>query len=237
MRCLFKHKWSRKTFDGSSFYVRTCKGCGTVQRGIYGTWETIREYAYVKSEQRQIVRQPSSPGDQLAHALGLRHTRISDSGDQETAPDRTTVSSLGSDGEPHPPVQRPWAERDAANRLAAPVNPERLAERRRSKRIHVALPVILENESGVTRDVSASGVFFWKSGTFIYGESVSFSMGRKTESGNFTLKCRGIVTRTEPRGSDVGVAMRITEKAMEPMYEGAIADREDVSEIRLGVAA
>jgi len=237
MRCLFKHRWGRKTFDGSTFYVRTCKGCGTVQRGIYGTWETIREYAYVKSEQLQIVRQPSSRGDQLAHALGLRRTRISDRGNQETAPDQTNVSPVESDVEPDTSLRRAWGAQNVANRLEGPDRTERLAERRRSKRIHVALPVILENESGVTRDVSDSGVFFWKSGTFIYGESVSFSMGRKTESGDFRLKCRGVVTRTEPRGSDVGVAIRITQKALEPMNDGAAARGEEVPEIRLGIAA
>jgi len=96
---------------------------------------------------------------------------------------------------------------------------ERPAEKRRNKRIRVAVPVILENATGVTRDVSNSGVFFWKSGTFIYGESISFSMERKTESGRFMLKCRGVVARTEPRGSDIGVAVRITKTVMEPIQD------------------
>jgi len=91
------------------------------------------------------------------------------------------------------------------------------AERRRSKRIDVVLPVILENAVGVTRDVSASGVFFWKSGPSICGESISFSMARKIESGKVLLKCRGVVVRTEPCGDDVGVAVRIT--AVEPIKD------------------
>ncbi|MDH3436007.1 MAG: PilZ domain-containing protein [Betaproteobacteria bacterium] len=92
----------------------------------------------------------------------------------------------------------------------------RLSEKRRDKRIDVALPVILENATGVTRDVSASGMFFWISGTYALGDSISFSMGRKTESGKFMLKCRGVVFRTEPRDKRMGVAMRITEPVVEP---------------------
>ncbi|MDH3411717.1 MAG: PilZ domain-containing protein, partial [Gammaproteobacteria bacterium] len=90
-------------------------------------------------------------------------------------------------------------------------------EERKDKRIDVALPVFLENATGVTRDVSASGVFLWISGMYAYGESISFSMGRKTESGKFMLKCRGDIVRTEWRDDTVGVAVRLIKTAMEPM--------------------
>jgi hypothetical protein len=55
-----------------------------VQRGAYDkerkdiTWETMRERVYRKSQHGQIVRQPSSGLDQLAHTLGLRRSRRSD---------------------------------------------------------------------------------------------------------------------------------------------------------------
>jgi len=88
----------------------------------------------------------------------------------------------------------------------------RVAERRRDKRIDIALLVILENTTGVTRDVSASGVFFWESGTFfINGESIRFALERKIATGKLMRICRGIVVRTEPRDNDVGVAVRIIE--------------------------
>lgn len=91
-----------------------------------------------------------------------------------------------------------------------------LPEKRSDRRINVALPVMLENAIGVTRDVSAAGAFFWISGMYALGESISFSMGRETDSGKWKLKCRGIVWRTERRGKDVGVAVRITKPALEP---------------------
>ena len=88
-------------------------------------------------------------------------------------------------------------------------------ERRKDKRVETELPVFVGNARGVTRDMSPSGAFFWISGRYAVGESVSFSMEMKTAGGRMIWKCRGNVVRTEPRAHDVGVAVRITESAME----------------------
>ncbi|MDH3314837.1 MAG: PilZ domain-containing protein [Betaproteobacteria bacterium] len=90
-------------------------------------------------------------------------------------------------------------------------------EVRRDQRVDTALPVFLENASGITRDMSASGAFFWISGTYAIGESISFSIELKTAGGRMMRKCKGEVLRTEPRGTDMGVAVRITESALEPV--------------------
>jgi hypothetical protein len=92
---------------------------------------------------------------------------------------------------------------------------ERQFDRRRRKRIDVALPVILENATAVTRDASASGVFFWKPGTFMYGDFIRFAIERNTDTGRILQKCRGVVVRTEPDDNGVGVAARITESTTE----------------------
>ena len=86
-------------------------------------------------------------------------------------------------------------------------------DRRVDRRIEIALPVFLDDAIGITRDVSRTGVFFWTDRTYDLGESISFSMGRRTESEEFVLKCRGVVFRTEPNGYDVGVAVRITDQS------------------------
>jgi hypothetical protein len=93
MRCLLTHKWvigtefnvrSPSPYIRSVLPYRTCERCGTMQRGIFKalwrdiSWETVRERTYIKSQQRQIVRHPSSPLDQLAHTLGLRRSRMRD---------------------------------------------------------------------------------------------------------------------------------------------------------------
>jgi hypothetical protein len=90
-----------------------------------------------------------------------------------------------------------------------------LRERRRDKRINVTLPVLLDNAEGVTRDVSASGVFFWTNGMYPLGDSIRFSMGRTSDSRKLMLKCRGVVWRTVPRGKAMGVAVKITEPVVD----------------------
>jgi len=92
---------------------------------------------------------------------------------------------------------------------------EKLLERRRTRRISIALPVMLENATGVTRDVSSSGVFFWKRGVFAYGDSIRFSLARQADTGKILQRCKGVVVRTDPRGEYVGVAASITESTNE----------------------
>jgi hypothetical protein len=91
-----------------------------------------------------------------------------------------------------------------------------LPERRHGKRISAALPVFLENATGVTRDLSASDAFFWSSGTHTVGKQISFSIAVARPEGDVMIKCRGDIVRVEPRGTDVGVAVRITESVIEP---------------------
>ena len=87
-------------------------------------------------------------------------------------------------------------------------------EKRRGQRIHTALPVHLNSAQGITRDVSASGVFFWTSETHCApGDLISFSVELKRPEGRMKLKCQGDVVRTEPRSGAMGVAVKITESA------------------------
>ena len=86
MRCLLTHKWILGApIDVKSFAPwRKCTRCGMVQRGIYDkkrkdiTWETMREGVFSGSRHGEIVRQPSSGLDQLAHTLRLRRSRNGD---------------------------------------------------------------------------------------------------------------------------------------------------------------
>ncbi len=93
----------------------------------------------------------------------------------------------------------------------------KLAEKRSRQRIDIARPVLLENATGVTRDISASGVFFWISGKYSPGESISFAIELQRLVGGTMLRCRGDVVRTEPRSTDIGVAVRLSKTAMEAM--------------------
>ena len=88
-------------------------------------------------------------------------------------------------------------------------------DKRRGQRIQTALPVFLKNVEGITRDVSASGVYFWTSeSSCALGELISFSVELKRPEGRMMLKCQGDVVRTEPRNGAMGVAVKITDSAM-----------------------
>jgi hypothetical protein len=88
-------------------------------------------------------------------------------------------------------------------------------EKRRHQRIHIALPVFLKDARGVTRDVSASGMFFWTAGACAPGELIGFEVELRRPGGNMRLKCQGDVIRTEAGTARVGIAVKITESAME----------------------
>lgn len=78
------------------------------------------------------------------------------------------------------------------------------------------MPVHLSSAEGITRDVSASGVFFWTSESICApGELISFSVELKRPEGRMKLKCQGNVVRTEPSNGEMGVAVKITESAIE----------------------
>ena len=88
-------------------------------------------------------------------------------------------------------------------------------EKRRGQRIHTALPVFLKNVQGITRDVSASGVYFWTSEPICApGDLINFSVELIRPKGRMVLKCQGDVVRTESRATDIGVAVKIVDSAM-----------------------
>ena len=89
------------------------------------------------------------------------------------------------------------------------------ADKRRGQRIHTALPVFLKNARGVTRDVSASGVYSWTSESVCApGDLINFSVELKRPKGRLVLKCQGDVVRMEPRATEIGVAVKIVDSAM-----------------------
>ena len=84
-------------------------------------------------------------------------------------------------------------------------------DKRRAQRFRVTLPVGLHGGMAMTRDLSACGVFFETTLTFVLGECLRLTLilehvdpGRRLR-----LQCRGRVVRIEPCGVGVGVAMDI----------------------------
>lgn len=82
------------------------------------------------------------------------------------------------------------------------------------ERIHAALPVNLETATGITHNVSASGIFFETSATLAQGSSISFTVEFDAPGGKMELKCQGEIVRTEQCGDRMGVAVKITDSTM-----------------------
>ncbi len=87
-------------------------------------------------------------------------------------------------------------------------------EKRKGERVSTTLPVRLGAAIGITRDVSASGIFFETDASDAMRDLISFTMEFDTPRGKRMLKCKGDVVRIEPRDSRIGVAVRITESTM-----------------------
>lgn len=95
-----------------------------------------------------------------------------------------------------------------------------LVEKRKDVRLLTALPVSLEQATGITRDMSASGAYFWISGQHAIGDKISFTIGLKPDRSGMVWKCEGEVVRVEPRGTFAGVAVRITRSTVESLKVG-----------------
>ena len=92
-------------------------------------------------------------------------------------------------------------------------------EPRRHNRVQSEVPVELEDgTSGLTRDISPSGIFFVSPGTPQKGQAIRFTLefaNPADPSGKMLLACQGEVVRVEEAGGRVGVAVDITESRIE----------------------
>lgn len=93
----------------------------------------------------------------------------------------------------------------------------RLAERRNFYRVRTALPVSWEGAKGVMRDMSTSGAYFWIDGAHAFGETVKFSIYFQSAEGETVWNCHGNVIRIEPSDGNTGVAVKITDTAVDPV--------------------
>lgn len=98
------------------------------------------------------------------------------------------------------------------------MNNKEREKRRKEDRVSVSLPVSMANTKHVTRDISASGVYFEVNTSFDLGDRVDFIVEFGNPRGNLMLKCNGEIIRVENRNSKIGVAVKILESVMESAY-------------------
>ncbi len=91
--------------------------------------------------------------------------------------------------------------------------------RTREERVRTARPVRLDQGTGITRDVSASGVFFETDVNYAAGSEINFSIELDGPGGKMMLRCQGQIVRVEQRDGKVGVAAKIIESRLEAVKE------------------
>lgn len=90
-------------------------------------------------------------------------------------------------------------------------------EPRQSQRVNATVPVRLDNDAtGITRDISPSGVYFVISEKLEAGQTIRFTVEFEDPGGGpLHLDCVGTVVRIEEAGGKSGVAVTITESRLD----------------------
>ena len=82
----------------------------------------------------------------------------------------------------------------------------------------VCLPVQLDAGVGsVTRDVSASGLYFEVSIKPVVGELVNVEIDLDSPGGPMRLKAHGLIVRIESHGERTGVGVKLLSSKLEPV--------------------
>ena len=94
---------------------------------------------------------------------------------------------------------------------------KRLAmEKRKEERMSVTRPVRLDRATGVTRNISASGVFFEADVDYAVGSKIIFAIQLDGPQGEkLELITRGEIVRVELRGGKACVAVKIVASKLE----------------------
>ena len=92
-----------------------------------------------------------------------------------------------------------------------------LKTKRKEERIPSEFPVNLGNAEGLTRNISASGVYFETDASYLLGNQINFMVEFDSLGGKLILKCEGEIIRIDPQeDGKIGVAVKIIESVMMP---------------------
>jgi len=82
-------------------------------------------------------------------------------------------------------------------------------DQRHDTRTHAQLPVLLDEGQGVTRDISASGMYIMQSSRQEIGTHIEFWVQMNTSIGAMNLRGEGEICRIEQTGDQVGIGIKI----------------------------
>ncbi len=92
-------------------------------------------------------------------------------------------------------------------------------ERRRMPRYPVSLAVETEQGTGLTRDISASGIYFETEEPYSPGAPIHFTLVLEySEPRPLRLSCTGQVLRVDTHGDTFGVAASITSHSIKSSW-------------------
>ena len=80
---------------------------------------------------------------------------------------------------------------------------------RREERVLANFPIVLGDEKGATRDLSASGIYFEIENEQKTGSVISFVIDLDTPGGKIKVACEAEVVRVEKLSGKCGIAARI----------------------------
>jgi hypothetical protein len=107
-------------------------------------------------------------------------------------------------------------------------------DRRRAWRYPANLGVNLDAGKGISRDVSASGIYFETETPFAPGQTIAFSFNLEQlyPDVRLELHCKGKIVRVEQRGEQLGVAATIDAWSLEPPGESEVENEgSEASEV------
>lgn len=87
--------------------------------------------------------------------------------------------------------------------------------KRQEERVVTEVPVDLGGTKGITRNVSASGIFLEIDAGYALGSSMAFEVELNTPGGKILLRGKGSIMRVEQRDKKMGVAVKVTESILE----------------------
>lgn len=86
-------------------------------------------------------------------------------------------------------------------------------EKRKEERNVIELPLTFESGTGMTKNVSGAGLFFWTDGApaFGIGDRVSITMEVVRSGRKIKPKIEGEIVRLETKGAKTGIGLKITD--------------------------
>jgi hypothetical protein len=91
------------------------------------------------------------------------------------------------------------------------------SKQHRSRRIGSMLPTVVNGVQGVTRDISASGIYIMQDSQCETGSHIDFCINLATPGGELQLCCEGEVVRVEKVDARYGLGVKILNQVIKTM--------------------